>query len=185
MNTQGPSATLLPAWFSSLEPPNKLSVPRWIGFHCDRKIGCLTSSLLRLQLHNQLPQHGAQLPSLMGGCSWPQSPPVTSTTVASHCSKSPGGQTNYKKDTTCQVPFSDAWCQPGHWHSTGECLSWPAHPQPGSTSKLGKDHSPKAGPRPSAPSLMVFLIGFGTRLCLHVSVLFFVPLYYQLLKEGP
>lgn len=90
---------LLPTWFRSLESPNKLAVPKWIGFHCDRLIRSLHLHLIRLQLiqsaqwhlhRPQVPQRRVQLPSLTGGCSQLQSPPVTSTTVASHCSKSPG-----------------------------------------------------------------------------------------------
>lgn len=44
---------LLPAWFCSQEPPNKLDVPRWVGFHCDRLIRSLTSTRFRLPIHNQ------------------------------------------------------------------------------------------------------------------------------------
>lgn len=90
---------LLPTWFCSLEPPNKSAVPKWIGFHCDRlirshhlhldQVTAIQSAQWHLHRPQVLPQR-AQLPSPMGGCSQLQSPPVTSTTVASHCSKSPG-----------------------------------------------------------------------------------------------
>lgn len=130
-----------PTWFCSLEPPNKLAVPKWIGFHCDRLIKSLRLHLAQVtatqsaqrHLHRlRLPQHRAQLPSLTEGCSRLQSPPVTS-----HGSSPRGGQTIYKKDrpsplVRCLVPARPVGIPPGV--SVLAC-----HPQPGRTSKLGKD----------------------------------------------
>lgn len=74
-----------------------------------------------------MPHHRAQLPSLTGGCSWPQSPPVTSTTVASHYSESPGGQLFIRKDrpsrlVRCPVPARPVGIPPG-----SVCLGLPNH----------------------------------------------------------
>lgn len=111
---------LLPAWFCSQEPPNKLAVPRWVGFHCDRLIRSLTSARLRLQLHNQSnhrhlcqavgTQHGTQLHSLTGECPCLQSPPVTSMTVKVAATSPRVSKLFIRR--THQFPLSDTWCQP-------------------------------------------------------------------------
>lgn len=142
LRTSGSGPGVLPRVSLSLQlnrlsecpgPPQRLSslpgsVP-WsllisLLFPCGLVSTVTGSTWLRLRLHNQPAQHRVQLPILTGG----RVLLVTEPSGEQHkCSKSPGGQTIYKKDTPaplvrCLVPARPVGIPPG-----SVCLGLPIH----------------------------------------------------------
>lgn len=112
---------LLPTWFRSLESPNKLAVPKWIGFHCDRLIRSLHLHLDQVTANTISPMAPPQATGAPteGTAAQPHGRVLPATEPSSdqhNCSKSlqqvPGVAKLFISRTE-RVPLSDAWCQPG------------------------------------------------------------------------
>lgn len=127
---------LLPTWFCSLEPPNKLAVPKWIGFHCDRLVRSLHLHLDQVTAIQSAwwHLHGPQVPNGGHRCpaSWKGAPSYRALQRLAQLSQVPaasprGGQTIYKKDRAsplvrCLVPARPVGILP-----RSVCLGLPIH----------------------------------------------------------